>query len=123
MLLMKDEVYKIVGAAMEVHSQLGSGFLEAVYLEALARECQARNIPFEPQKPLQIRYKGQLLAKSYIADLVCYDAIIVELKAMEHLTNREQGQVLNYLKASGLRVGLLINFGSIGKLEWQKLVR
>jgi GxxExxY protein len=123
MLLLKEEVYKIIGAAMAVHTELGSGFLEAVYQEALEIECQSRQIPYESQKPLHIYYRGSLLTKTYVADMVCYDTVIVELKAMEYLTSREQAQLLNYLKATGLRVGLLINFGSVGKLEWQKLVK
>ncbi len=123
MLLLRDEVYNIIGAAMEVHTELGPGFLEAVYQEALEIECQSRRIPYESQRPLGISYKGSLLTKTYIADLVCYDTVIVELKAMEHLTSRDQAQVLNYMKATGLRVALLINFGSTGKLEWQRLAK
>jgi GxxExxY protein len=123
MLLLKEEVYQIIGAAMAVHTELGSGFLEAVYQEALEIECQSRPIPYESQKPLHIYYRESLLTKTYVADMVCYDTVIVELKAMEYLTSREQAQLLNYLKATGLRVGLLINFGSVGKLEWQKLVK
>ncbi|HEY4688148.1 MAG TPA: GxxExxY protein [Anaerolineae bacterium] len=122
-LALKDEVYAVMGAAMEVHSQLGPGFLEAVYQEALELELLAKGIPFEAQKPIGIYYKGQLLKKEYVADLVCYEQIIVELKALERLSTREEAQLLNYLKATGLRVGLLINFGSHGKLEWQRYVR
>jgi GxxExxY protein len=123
MLLHKEEVYAIVGAAMEVHTQLGSGFLEAVYQEALEMELADRAIPFERQKELHIRYKGRQLAKKYVADLVCYDAVIVELKAQECLTSRDTAQVLNYLTATQLRVGVLINFGSVGKLEWNRFAR
>jgi GxxExxY protein len=123
MLLLKEEVYQIIGAAMAVHTELGPGFLEAVYQEALEIECQSRHIPYESQKPLHIYYRGSLLTKTYVTDMVCYDTVIVELKAMEYLTSREQAQLLNYLKATGLRVGLLINFGSVGKLEWHKLVK
>jgi GxxExxY protein len=122
-LLFKDEVYAIIGAAIEVHRELGPGFLEPVYQEALEVEQTARNIPFERLKHLVIYYKGRPLIKEYIADLICYGQIIVELKALDRLTSREEAQVLNYLKATGLRVGVLINFGSVGKLEWKRLIR
>ena len=123
MLTLKDEVYAIVGAAMEVHSELGSGFLVAIYQEALEMELTARSIPFQPQASLTVRYKGRQLKKEYIADLICYNQIIVELKALNHLSGVEEAQILNYLKATNLRVGLLINFGSVGKLEWNRYVR
>lgn len=122
-LLFKEEVYSIIGAAIEVHRELGDGFLEAVYQEALEMELTDRAIPFEAQKPLPIYYKKRRLSKEYIADLVCYGKIIVELKALNTLTQKEEAQILNYLKATGLRVGLLINFGSAGRLEWQRFIR
>lgn len=106
---------------MEVHSVLGPGFAEAVYHEELVLECTWRNIPFVSEKPLTITYKGTTLQKYYIPDIVCHDKIVVELKALKELTDKEVAQVLNYLKATGFRVGLLINFGSPGKLEWQRL--
>lgn len=112
-----------MGAAIEVHRILGAGFLEAVYQEALEIELQLRQIPFEAQKPLIIRYKNQPLQKGYVTDVLGYDKIVVELKAIDRLTSKEEAQLLNYLKASNLRAGLLINFGSIGKLEWKKFVR
>ena len=121
-LALKDEVYVVIGAAIEVHRELGSGFLEPVYQEAMEMELQSQAIPFESQKRLAIVYKGYPLQKEYVADLVCYEQIIVELKALDRLTGKEEAQVLNYLKATGLRVGLLINFGSTGKLEWKRLV-
>ena len=122
-ILLKDEVYAIVGAAIEVHRELGPGFLEAVYQEALEIELRKRGIPFEGQKTLPIFYKGEKLAKEYVADLICFGQIIVELKAIEKLTGKDDAQALNYLKATGLRVCLVINFGSHGKLEWKRLVR
>ncbi len=122
-LLLKDEVYAIIGAAMEVHTALGSGFLEAVYHEAMELDEAERSIPFESHKKLKISYKGRILEKEYEADQVCYEQIVVEMKALDRLTSREEAQLLNYLKATGLRVGLLINFGSVGKLEWRRLVR
>ncbi len=121
-LLLKEEVYAIVGAALEVHRELGPGFLEAVYYEPLEIELRARGIPHEPQRRLSIFYKGQELQKHYQPDYVCHDQIIVEIKALDQLTSHEIAQVLNYLKTSRLRVGLLINFGSRGKLEWKRLV-
>ena len=122
-LLYKEEVFSIVGASIEVHRELGPGFLEGVYQEALEIELMARSIPFESQKHLHISYKGDQLQKGYVADLIAYDKIIVELKAFERLSGTEESQILNYLKATGLRVGILINFGSTGKLEWKRLIR
>ncbi|MFI5379683.1 MAG: GxxExxY protein [Tepidisphaerales bacterium] len=121
-LLLKDEVFAIIGAAMEVHSELGSGFLEAVYQEALEIELADRGISFVAQKPLKIIYKGRVLKKEYLADVECYEQIIVEIKAMDQLTPREESQLINYLHATGHRVGLLINFGASGRLEWKRLV-
>lgn len=121
-LLYREEVFKIVGAAIEVHTELGNGFLEPVYQGALEIELSLRNIPFEPQKRLQTFYKGINLNKEYIPDFVCFDKVIVEIKALNGLTNTETSQLLNYLKATGLKVGVLINFGSKGKLEWKRSV-
>src|SRR5262245_46744618 len=121
-LVMKEEVYAIVGAAIEVHKQLGWGFLEAVYQEALELEMRFRELACERQKALTIQYKGRKLEKEYVADLVCFGQIIVELKAIQRLSDNEVAQLLNYLKATGCRVGLLINFGSTGKLEWKRFV-
>lgn len=121
-LLYKDEVYAIVGAAMEVYNDLGPGFLESVYQEAMEIEAHIRNIPFDPQHQILVRYKNQVLKKYYLADLVCYGKIIVEIKAMNDLTLREEGQLLNYLKATGIKVGVLINFGHYPSLEWKRLV-
>ncbi len=122
-LLLADEVFAVVGAAIEVHRELGSGFLEAVYQEALALELAQRQIQFAAQAPLAIRYKQQLLQKTYIADFICHKQIIVESKALNRLTTLEEAQLINYLKATQFRVGILINFGSLSKLEWKRLVR
>ncbi len=111
-LLYKDECYKIVGACMEVHSNLGCGFLEPVYQESLAIEFQHRDIPFEREKDLEIAYKGSPLCRTYKADFICYGQIIVELKAVTQLTGDHAAQLLNYLKASNMKLGLLINFGT-----------
>ncbi len=120
-LLLKDEVYAIVGAAMEVHRNLGCGFLEGVYQEALEIELTGRGIPYLPQKELPILYKGMQLKKVYVADFVVYDKIIVELKASNGLTSVDEAQILNYLKATGMKVGVLINFGK-DSLEWKRKV-
>ncbi|MEO7913012.1 MAG: GxxExxY protein [Roseiflexaceae bacterium] len=122
-LLYKDESYAIIGAAIEVHRVLGSGFLEAVYQEALEIELQACQVRFDSQTPLSIMYNNYHLQKGYIADLCCYGNIIVELKALDRLSGKEEAQLLNYLKATGFRLGLLINFGSTGKLEWKRFIR
>jgi GxxExxY protein len=122
-LLVKDEVYTIVGAAIEVHKELGRRFLETMYQEAIEIELSDRNVSHVPQKSLPIYYKGKRLKKEYVADLVCCDQIIVELKALSQLTGKEESQILNYLKATGLRVELLINFGSTGRLEWKRFVK
>ena len=122
-LIFKDEVYAIVGAAIEVHRVLGHGFLEAVYQEALEIESQTRGLPFESQKPIKIRYKEHFLKKEYIADLVYFGEVIVEHNALDALTTREEGQLLNYLKATDSPIGILINFGSRGRLEWKRFVR
>ncbi|MFZ4620807.1 MAG: GxxExxY protein [Bacteroidota bacterium] len=121
-LIFKDEVYAIVGCAMEVYNQLGNGFLESVYQEAMEIESRQRNIPFVAQKNIEIQYKGIPLAKQFIADLIFFDSIIVELKAVENLSGKEESQILNYLKATRMKVGILINFGSRGKLEWKRFV-
>ena len=114
--------YKIIGAAMEVHKELGSGFLEPVYQEALELELQSQGIPFKAQAEIRIKYKDRLLKKSYQPDLVCYNDIIVELKALTQLSGVEEAQVLNYLKATGMKVGLLINFGAVS-LQHRRFVR
>jgi GxxExxY protein len=121
-LVLKDEVYQIVGAAMDVYYQLGRGFLEPVYQEALEVELRRRNIPFEAQKRLTIYYKGEALKKDYVADLICFGQIIAELKVCEGLTGREEAQLLNYMKATRNGVGLLFNFGSRMRLEWKRYV-
>lgn len=121
-LLFGEEVYGVIGAAMEVHRTLGCGFLEAVYQEALALEFSERMIPFLEQVGLEVRYKNRVLKKRYIADFVVHGEIIVELKATEFLAARDTAQLLNYLHATGTPLGLLINFGASGKLEWTRLI-
>jgi GxxExxY protein len=121
-LLYKEEVYAIVGAAMEVYNDLGPGFLENVYQEAMEIEVADWKIPSKPIQEIHIKYKGIPLNKFYIADLICYDKIIVEIKAMDRLTLKEDGQLINYLKATGMKVGVLINFGHYPSLECKRLV-
>ena len=111
----------IIGAAMEVHRELGCGFLEVVYQEALALELAKREVPFRREVELPVFYKGQKLASSYRADFICYDAVVVELKALGALSGTEESQVINYLKASGMKVGLLVNFGS-RSLQYRRFV-
>lgn len=119
-LIYKEEVYAIVGAAIEVHKNLGKGFLEPVYQEALEIEAALRKLPFAPQPQVQIEYKGRLLQKGYVPDFIFYNKIVVEIKALKELTSHEEAQILNYLKATNHKVGVLINFGSLGKLEWRR---
>ena len=118
----KEEVFAVIGAAIDVHRELGAGFLESVYQEALEIELRARKVPFVAQQAISVRYKGLTLKKQYFADLVCFERIIVEIKALPHLSGTERAQLLNYLKGTGFPIGILINFGSHGKLEWKRLV-
>ena len=119
-LLYSELTRTIIGVAVEVHKILGTGFLESVYDEALAIEFDLRQIPHERQKPIEVFYKNRL-AKQFVCDFVAYDKIIVELKAMKEITDIESAQVLNYLKATGLNLGLLLNFGS-SSLEIKRLI-
>lgn len=121
-LIFKDEVYAVIGAAMEVYNELGNGFLEAVYQEALEIELTERGIPFVPQKLLPLYYKARKLKKQYKADIVAYEKIVVELKAQERLTKNDESQLLNYLNATKFQVGVLINFGAVNNLEWKRMV-
>jgi GxxExxY protein len=121
-LIFKDEVYAIIGAAMEVYNTLGPGFLEAVYQEALTYELAQRSIPFAAQKEISVFYGAHPLKAAYTADFLVYNKIIIEIKALNQLTSREEAQLLNYLKATNLQLGLLINFGCKDKLEWKRRV-
>ena len=110
-LLFENETHNIIGACMQVHKQLGCGFLESVFQEALEKEFLKQNIPYSRHKQLHIFFDGKPLDKSFVADFVCHDKIILEIKAATFLHQSNSDQVLNYLKASGFAVGLLVNFG------------
>ena len=121
-LLYPVESYAIRGAIFEVHKQKGTGFLEKVYQECLEREFIQRGIPYEREKRIKIDYKGVELQQEYIADFVCYDKIIVELKAVSALDDTHRSQVYNYLHATGMKLGLLYNFGCPEELEKERIV-
>ena len=121
-LLYKDECYAIQGAIFEVYQEIGPGFVESVYQECLERELSLRAIPFRSQAEIRIRYKGLLLDQYFKADLVCYDAIIVELKVCKAIDPAHCAQVINYLKATGMRLGLIVNFCSYPKAEIRRFV-
>ena len=122
MIVYKEESYKIVGAAFKVYNGLGPGFLEAVYQEALEIELQKQGIPFEREKELKIQYDGVELKQTYKADFVCFGKIIVELKAVSVLDDTHRSQVYNYLRATGYKLGLLLNFGCPDELEKERIV-
>ena len=119
-LLLKDEVYRIIGCALEVLNDVGHGFHEKPYENALAIEFQGKGITFEQQPRFPISYKGQLIGE-FVPDLVAFGAVVVDTKVVSRITDHERGQMLNYLRATGLRVGLIINF-SKPRLEWERLV-
>ena len=117
-----NEVRTIVGCAFRVYNSLGSGFLEAVYRDALMIEFRDNNIPAIAEKHLDVYYNGEKLPSTYKTDIICYDSIILELKANAKLTNSDSAQILHYLKATGIKAGVLFNFGKKGKLEWMRFV-
>ena len=122
-LLHREEVFQIQGAVFEVSRQMGTGFLEAVYHECLALEFVERGIPFITGQPLKLSYKGVPLRQTYVPDFICFGSVIVELKAVRDLAPEHDAQILNYLRATGLHVGLLVNFGSAPKARVKRLVR
>ncbi|KAA3658380.1 MAG: GxxExxY protein [Calditrichaeota bacterium] len=120
-LLYKHEVYRIVGAAMEVHRELGPGFLEAIYQEALAIEFELQNIPFVEFPRLKMNYKNHELKKEYVPDFCCYEKIIVEIKASKKCTPTDEAQIINALRCANFKIGVLINFGE-PSLFWRRYV-
>jgi len=121
-LLFRDECYAIQGAVFEVYREMGCGFLESVYQECLEKELLIRGIPFIAQQELRLSYKGEELKQFYKPDLICFESIIVELKALRDLNGEHRSQVLNYLKSTGLRLGLLVNFGCHPKAEVERII-
>jgi GxxExxY protein len=121
-MLHKDEVYKIMGACFEVYKEKGCGFLEEVYQEALEMELELQGIPFSSQQEIKLYYKGREMKRRYIPDFLIVGNIIVEIKAVDKLTDRHRAQVINYLHATGLELGLLVNFGHYPKVEWERIV-
>ncbi len=121
-LIFKEESYRIIGACFEVYKEMGCGFLEPVYQECLEIELTLQSVDFKSQAELKLSYKGRLLSSKYIPDFVLYDKIVVEIKAAKELTDAHRAQVHNYLKATGYRLGLLVNFGHFPKLEYERIV-
>ena len=122
-IIYKDESYAIIGACFEVYKEKGCGFLEPVYQECLEIELGLKNIPFQSQVKLDIEYKGKVLKHRYVPDFICYGKIILEIKAVSYVTDGHRAQVHNYIKATGYKLGLLVNFGHYPKLEYERIVK
>lgn len=122
-LLLKDECYQVMGACFEVYKDKGCGFVEPVYQECLEIELEMQQIEFRAQQQLPLQYKGRPLKQIYIPDFICFGQIILEIKAVSKLCDEHRAQVHNYLKATGYRLGLLVNFGHHPKVEWERIVR
>jgi GxxExxY protein len=120
--LCKQETYRILGCCFEVYKEKGCGFLEPIYQECLELEMRTQEIPFVPQRELNIFYKGVRLQQKYKPDLLCFETVIVELKAVRELAAEHRAQVINYLRATGLRVALLVNFCHYPKLEYERFI-
>ncbi|MGJ8725236.1 MAG: GxxExxY protein [Roseibacillus sp.] len=120
--LYRDEVFKLIGACIEVHREKGHGFLEPVYHECLELEAKEQQLPLTSKPKLELYYKGHLLTQRYEPDFVGFSKIIVEIKAAKALDNSHRAQTINYLKATGFRLALLVNFGSKGRLEWERFI-
>jgi len=121
--IFKDEGYRIIGACFEVYKELGNGYLESVYLECLAIEFKNGEIPFKQQPQLRINYKEQPISQYYVPDFICFDKIIVELKAISNICDENKSQLFNYLKITGFKVGYLINFGHYPYVEYERFVK
>ena len=122
-LLFEEESYRILGACFEVYKEKGCGFLEPVYQECLVIEFEIQSIPFKQQVDLVLNYKGRTLVQRYKPDFLCFDKIVVKIKSASSLTDQHRAQLHNYLKATGLQLGLLANFGHYPKLEYERIVR
>lgn len=120
-MLFPDESYKIMAACFEVHNRMGCGFTEPVYQECLEIELEHQNIPFVAQHELHLTYRKRTLKQTFKPDFICYDKIVVEIKAVDHLIDKHEAQVINYLNATGYELGILVNFGTHPKLEYKRL--
>jgi GxxExxY protein len=121
-LIYKEESYAIIGGCFAVYKDKGCGFLEPVYQECMEIELAYLKLPAVPKPSLALSYRGHVLKQKYVPDFICYDRIVLELKAVSVLTDEHRAQVLNYLNATGLRLGLLVNFGHFSQLEWERIV-
>jgi len=121
-MLYEQETYALRGAVFEVYREMGCGFLEAVYQECLAKEFTRQNIPFSAQVELRLSYKGEQLIQTYKPDFVCFDKIIVELKAVKDLASEHKAQLLNYMKATNMKLGLLVNFGGYPQSQIERFI-
>ena len=121
--LYKDECYRVMGACFEVYKEKGCGFVEPVYQECLSLELASQGIPFIEQPEISLEYKSRPLRQTYKPDFICFDAIILEIKAVSRIADEHRAQVHNYLKATGHKLGVLVNFGHYPKLEWERIVR
>jgi len=119
---LKNETHQVLGGCFEVYNSMGSGFLESVYQECLEIELTSRDIPFRAQESLSLHFKGRELKRTFAPDLLCFGSIVVELKAVRHLAPGHRAQIIHYLKATNLQVGLLVNFGTYPKLEYERIV-
>jgi GxxExxY protein len=122
-IIYKEESYKLMGACFEVYKEKGCGFVEPVYQECLSLELESQGIDFREQVELSLTYKGQPLKQTYRPDFICFDNIILEIKAVSQLCDQHRAQIHNYLKATGFKLGLLVNFGHHPKVEWERIVR
>ena len=121
-LLFKEEVYNIMGACFQVYKDKGQGFVEPVYQDCLEIELSYRQIPFERQRQFKLKYRNQELKRYFTPDIICYGQVILELKAVSEIADEHRAQLINYLKVTGMRVGLIINFGHHPGLQWERMV-
>ncbi len=121
-IIYKEESYRIIGACFEVYNQMGPGFLEAVYQECMEMEFNIQQITFQSQASLELEYKGKALKQRYTPDFICFDKIILEIKSVKNLLDEHRAQLHNYLKATNIRLGLLVNFGHHPKLQYERIV-